>query len=61
MGSAEGDMISFDIEFADTSDSAAWKAESDTMWNGLTDPVDRDVYTSMKMVEAMDSGLQLMW
>ena len=52
MGSAEGDMISFDIEFADTSDSAAWKAESDTMWNGLTDPVDRDVYTSMKMVES---------
>ena len=52
IGSAEGDTISFDIEFADTSDSAAWKAESDTMWNGLTDPVDRDVYTSMKMVES---------
>lgn len=52
IGSAEGDTISFDIEFADTSDSAVWKAESDTMWNGLTDPVDRDVYTSMKMVES---------
>lgn len=27
IGSAEGDAISFDIEFADTSDSAVWKAE----------------------------------
>lgn len=52
IGSAEGDTISFDIEFADTSDSAAWKAESDTLWSGLTDPVDRDVYTPMKMVES---------
>ena len=52
IGSAEGDTISFDIEFADTSDSAAWKAESDTMWNGLTDPVDRDLYTPVKMVES---------
>lgn len=39
-------------EFADTSDSAAWKAESDTMWNGLTDPVDRDEHTPMKMMES---------
>ena len=52
IGSAEGDTISFDIEFADTSDSAAWKAESDTLWSGLTDPGDRDVYTPMKMVES---------
>ena len=52
IGSAEGDTISFDIEFADTSDSAAWKAESDTLWSGLTDPVDRDVYIPMKMVES---------
>lgn len=52
IGSAEGDTISFDIEFADTSDSAAWKAESDTMWNGLTDPVDRDEHTPMKMMES---------
>lgn len=52
IGSAEGDTISFDIEFADTSDSAAWKAESDTLWSGLTDPVDRDVYAPMKMVES---------
>ena len=52
IGSAEGDTISFDIEFADTSDSAAWKAESDTLWSELTDPVDRDVYTPMKMVES---------
>ena len=52
IGSAEGDTISFDIEFADISDSAAWKAESDTLWSGLTDPVDRDVYIPMKMVES---------
>ena len=40
IGSAKGDTISFDIEFADTSDSVAWKAESDTLWSGLTDPAD---------------------
>lgn len=52
IGSAEGDTISFDIEFADTSDSAVWKAESDTLWSDLTDPADRDVYTPIKLVES---------
>ena len=52
IGSAEGDTISFDIEFADISDSAAWKAESDTLWSGLTAPADMISWGIPQIVES---------
>ena len=52
IGSAAGDTISFDIEFADASDSSVWKAESDTLWSGLTDPADMISWGIPQIVES---------
>ena len=52
IGSAAGDTISFDIEFADTSDGSSWKAESDTLCSGLTNPADMAVGGIPQIVES---------